>query len=73
MYTHIVSVFIQVKIIAKPQPKEDIKMKLDLILNKDIEGRHSASLGSASICIFNVFLTSKRVSMGQAQGLNLNS
>lgn len=38
MYTHIVSVFIQVKIIAKLQPKEDIKMKLHLILNKDIEG-----------------------------------
>jgi len=38
MYTQILSVFIQVKIIAQPQPKEDIKMKLDLILNKDIEG-----------------------------------
>lgn len=38
MYTHIVHVFIQVKIIAKLQPKEDIKMKLDLILSKDTEG-----------------------------------
>lgn len=64
MYTDIVSVFIQVKIIAKPQPKEDIKMKLDLILNKDTEGWHSASLGSASICIFKVFLTSKCIRMG---------
>lgn len=33
MYTRIASVFIQVKIIAKPQHKENIKMKLDLILN----------------------------------------
>lgn len=38
MYAQIVSVFIQVKIIAEPQPKEDIQMKLHLVLNKDIEG-----------------------------------
>lgn len=73
MCTHIVSVFIQMKIIIKPQLKEDIEMKLDSILNKDIflnRGMTSASLGSASICIFNVFLTSKCISMGQTQGQN---
>lgn len=39
-------------------------MKLDLILNKDMGRLHSASLRSATICIFNMFVMSKSFSVG---------